>query len=105
MLLLLPLVCRTRPSSSQCLVLLILIALLLYDTILTLPEEIEFIWRKRFRLAALLYFLTRYPAILLLLGSLLGDNLDISLQVIIYLECLISFTSLTQASSMVSLVD
>ncbi|KIJ37193.1 hypothetical protein M422DRAFT_33883 [Sphaerobolus stellatus SS14] len=34
--------------------------LLLYDTLLTLPDEIEFMWKKRFRLGFFLYIMARY---------------------------------------------
>ena len=36
------------------------LVLILYDTILTLPREIELIWGRRFRVAVLLYTMTRY---------------------------------------------
>jgi len=34
--------------------------LLLYDILLTLPDEIEFMWKKEFRLGFFLYIMTRY---------------------------------------------
>jgi Family of unknown function (DUF6533) len=38
--------------------------LLAYDTLLTLSIELEYIWRKKFKLGTLLYLLARYAAIL-----------------------------------------
>ncbi|KAF8527744.1 hypothetical protein JB92DRAFT_831448 [Gautieria morchelliformis] len=40
------------------------LALLAYDTLLTLPSEITYIWHKRIRLGSVLYLLARYPAFL-----------------------------------------
>ena len=37
-----------------------IIALLVFDTLLTLPSEIKYIWCKKFRLGIFLYFLARY---------------------------------------------
>ncbi|KAF8575124.1 hypothetical protein K439DRAFT_1278105, partial [Ramaria rubella] len=39
-------------------------ALLAYDTLLTFPTEIRFIWHKKFRLGTMLYLLARYSALL-----------------------------------------
>jgi hypothetical protein len=47
------------------------LALIVYDTLLTLPHEIEFVWKQKLRLAALLYFMIHYPAIpYFLIGTL-----------------------------------
>ncbi|KAF8461788.1 hypothetical protein JB92DRAFT_2191877 [Gautieria morchelliformis] len=43
------------------------LALFAYDTLLTLPSEITYIWRRRVRLGTVLYLLARYPAFLSLL--------------------------------------
>ncbi|KLO07347.1 hypothetical protein SCHPADRAFT_945358 [Schizopora paradoxa] len=38
------------------------VVILIYDTVLTLPSEIRFIWRSKWRIGKILYFITRYPA-------------------------------------------
>ncbi|KAF8573868.1 hypothetical protein K439DRAFT_1624751 [Ramaria rubella] len=48
-------------------------ALLAYDTLLTLPSEVRFIWHKKFRLGTILYLLACYPT---LLQRLLNVYLD-----------------------------
>ncbi|KAF8575530.1 hypothetical protein K439DRAFT_1268667, partial [Ramaria rubella] len=42
-------------------------ALLTYDTLLTFPSEVKFIWHKKFRLGTILYLLARYGALVELL--------------------------------------
>ncbi|KAF8585197.1 hypothetical protein K439DRAFT_1266884, partial [Ramaria rubella] len=42
-------------------------AILAYDTLLTFPSEVRFIWHKKFRLGTILYLLARYPVLLQLL--------------------------------------
>ena len=37
-------------------------ALLVFDTILTMPDEVELIWRRKWNLSTALYFTTRYLA-------------------------------------------
>ncbi|KAF8579746.1 hypothetical protein K439DRAFT_1620293 [Ramaria rubella] len=51
----------------------VLAAALVYDTLLTFPSEVRFIWHKNFRLGTILYLLARYPA---LLQTLLGIYLE-----------------------------
>lgn len=38
-------------------------ALLLYDSVLTLPEEVNYVWRKKIRLGAIFYFCSKYGLI------------------------------------------
>ncbi|KAF8572827.1 hypothetical protein K439DRAFT_1569145 [Ramaria rubella] len=40
------------------------LALLAYDTLLTFPSEVRFIWHKKFRLGTILYLLAHYSALL-----------------------------------------
>ncbi|KAF8474571.1 hypothetical protein JB92DRAFT_1895966 [Gautieria morchelliformis] len=40
------------------------LALLTYDTLLTLPSEITYLWHRRVRLGTVLYLLARYPTFL-----------------------------------------
>jgi len=47
----------------------ILIVLLLYSTILTLPEEISLIWSRKFTAASFLYLMSRYCGILQLAAA------------------------------------
>jgi hypothetical protein len=57
--------------------LLLKLAWLVYDTLLTLPLEIRLVWRGKFGLAALLYFMARYSMLLLRLVIVLGfDNVN-----------------------------
>ncbi|KAF8580278.1 hypothetical protein K439DRAFT_317100 [Ramaria rubella] len=51
----------------------LLSVLIVYDTILTFPYEIEFLWKRKWRLAAVLYFLTRYAWILEQIVQLVFD--------------------------------
>jgi len=59
------------------------LVILVYDTLITLPEEIELVWCRKFRLAALFYFLARYPVVLFLFCTPVLGILDIDLQVLI----------------------
>ena len=61
--------------------LLLEIVLLAYDTLLTLPEEVLYIWNMKFKFGSALYFLARYSELLYLLILLLSYLLNISLQV------------------------
>jgi len=59
-------------------------ALLVYDTLLTLPHEIKLVWRGRIGLAALLYFMARYSLIAFFMINIIVNNTSsISLQVLI----------------------
>ncbi|KAF8573382.1 hypothetical protein K439DRAFT_981130 [Ramaria rubella] len=40
------------------------LALFAYDTLLTLPSEVQYIWSKKIKLGSGLYLLTRYSALL-----------------------------------------
>ncbi|KAF8576831.1 hypothetical protein K439DRAFT_1622555 [Ramaria rubella] len=42
-------------------------ALLAYDTLLTFPSEVRFIWHKKLQLGTILYLLAHYPALLQLI--------------------------------------
>ena len=41
-------------------------ALLAYDTLITLPHEVEYIWPKKIRLGTMLYLMARYPLLVVL---------------------------------------
>lgn len=56
-------------------------ALLVYDTLLTLSDEIKYIWHKKFRLGTVLYWITRYPALVLFSLEVLPICLKVSLKV------------------------
>ena len=43
------------------------IALLMFDTLLTLPMEVEYIWSEKPRIGSVLYGLARYPTLAFLL--------------------------------------
>jgi len=47
------------------------LVLIIYDPILTLPREVDLLWSRKFRLAALLYIMARYMAILAPMFTLL----------------------------------
>ncbi|KAG1732499.1 hypothetical protein EDB19DRAFT_1262914 [Suillus lakei] len=48
-------------------------SILIYDHIVTLPEEIAFIWRRPKALSAILFLLNRYVALLSNMSSLVVD--------------------------------
>jgi Family of unknown function (DUF6533) len=52
------------------------IALLAYDTCLTMSNEAQYIWLGEFKLGTVLYILTRYPALLSLLLAVLEQLLN-----------------------------
>lgn len=56
-------------------------ALLAYDTLLTLSDEIEYIWQKTYKLGKVLYLLARYPTLPLVLLAALAHFWKTSLQV------------------------
>ncbi|KAF8478325.1 hypothetical protein JB92DRAFT_1840931 [Gautieria morchelliformis] len=56
------------------------LALLAYDTLLTLPSEITYIWRRRVRLGSVLYLIARYPALLAFIFSVYLDIANIPLE-------------------------
>jgi Family of unknown function (DUF6533) len=45
-------------------------ALLAYDSLLTMPLETGYIWKAKFKLGTALYLLTRYPTLLFHLGNI-----------------------------------
>ena len=57
------------------------IALIMFDTLLTLPSEIKCIWCRKRRLGSVLYFLARYPVLALLIIEIYRILFVISLQV------------------------
>ena len=57
------------------------LALLTYDTLLTLGDEIRLIWDKRFNLGSALYILARYCAFISSLLPMINDIIDISVEV------------------------
>ena len=59
------------------------LALIIYDTILTFPCEIVFLWGRRIRVAALLYLMARYGAILYFLGCSFEQTVDAATQVFV----------------------
>ncbi|KAF8574553.1 hypothetical protein K439DRAFT_1624233 [Ramaria rubella] len=78
-------------------------ALLTYDSLLTFPSELRFIWHKKFKLGTILYLLARYPALLQLLitvywdfgafpSSQLFSNTDIqTCNSVLYFACALEF--------------
>ena len=57
--------------SSLCFLSPFQIALMAYDILLRLPDEVKYIWHKRPRLGIILYFLAQYPQLVLCLGQLI----------------------------------
>ena len=55
--------------------------LLPYDGLLTLSEEVTYIWNKKWKLGTVLYLLTRYPTLLYILTQVITVSLNMSLQV------------------------
>ena len=52
-----------------------LTVIFVYDYLLTLPAEIDCVWRKKFKLGTLLYLVPRYGCILsLLMPIFIGPN-------------------------------
>ena len=45
------------------------IALLAYDSVLTLSEDVSYVWKKKWKLGTALYVLARYPMPLLCIGA------------------------------------
>ena len=48
---------------------------MLFDTLHTLPHEIEFVWRAKFSLPAALYITGRYANIFSVLTDLISNNI------------------------------
>ncbi|KAF8574283.1 hypothetical protein K439DRAFT_1624439 [Ramaria rubella] len=45
----------------------VIVAAVAYDTLLTFPSEVNFIWHKKFRLGTILHLLAHYPTLLQIL--------------------------------------
>jgi Family of unknown function (DUF6533) len=50
--------------------------LLAYDSLLTLPHEVRYIWTQKFKLGTALYLLARYPTLLYLSLQIMGSFLQ-----------------------------
>ena len=62
--------------------LLLQTALLVYDSILTLSQEVHYIWKKKFKIGTALYMLARYAMLVYIFLQVLGSFVNIpSLQV------------------------
>ena len=60
------------------------IALLMFDTLLTLPKEVKYIWSEKPRLGSILYIFSRYPILAYFLIFLYPNLFVISTQVCEY---------------------
>ena len=58
------------------------LVILVYDTILTLPREVVFLWGRKIRVAALLYIMARYMFILYYVAITIGQT---TVQVFVYI--------------------
>jgi Family of unknown function (DUF6533) len=54
-------------------------ALLVYDSLLSLSQEIHYIWNSKLRLGTVLYVLARYTVLLFLLIEFIANSLDFPL--------------------------
>ena len=61
--------------------LLLELVLLAYDSILTFHSEMEYVWKKKLKLGAALYLLTRYVTICITVLDVLLQLSNISVQV------------------------
>ena len=59
----------------------VLLALFMFDTLLSLPSEIKYIWCQKPRLGSILYTLARYATLAVLLIESYTNLFVISLQV------------------------
>ena len=59
----------------------VLLALIMFDTFLSLPSEIKYIWCQKLRLGSILYIVARYPTLAILLIVSYINLFVISLQV------------------------
>lgn len=62
-------------------------ALLLYDTLLTLPGEIELLWQRKSTFSSFFYCITRVSATLFLLGTVVADHLDVIEVLVFSTDC------------------
>ncbi|KAF8488294.1 hypothetical protein JB92DRAFT_1435125 [Gautieria morchelliformis] len=53
------------------------LALVAYDTLLTLPSEITYIWHRKVRLGSVLYLLARYPIFLMGIIGVYTDTANV----------------------------
>ena len=58
-----------------------LLVLIFFDTLLSLPSEIEYIWCKKPRLGSILYILARYSTLTVFIIEIYGSFVSFSLQV------------------------
>jgi hypothetical protein len=83
---------QSTTSSSQCLVCFYVLsnstistacstALLVYDTLLTLPSEIRYIWCKTIKIGAILYLLARYLPLVVYLILIYSNFSNVSPEV------------------------
>ena len=49
----------------------ILVALLAYDTLSTIPDEVELVWRHKFSVVSAIFIMSRIAALLFILNVLL----------------------------------
>ena len=59
----------------------VLLALIMFDTLLSLPSEIKYIWSQKPRLGSILYILARYSTVAVLLIEIYTNLFITSLQV------------------------
>jgi Family of unknown function (DUF6533) len=78
-----------NPANS----LLLELALLVYDTCLTMRHEIRGVWNKKFKLGAAFYSLVRYPPMLYLLLYVIGNSFMFTSLKVCFV-CLHSWTQL-----------
>ena len=60
--------CRILTSAAS-----VLVALLAYDTLLTILDEVKLIWRHRFSIVSAIFIINRIAALLSILDVLLFD--------------------------------
>ena len=73
--------------KSQLTALLLGTALLAYDSLLTLSEEVQYIWKNKWKLGTVLYILARYATILFILTAIINFfSKFLSLPVLLFLS-------------------
>jgi hypothetical protein len=65
---------RTTLVHNYLHLLMIDIVVIAYDTLLTLPDEIELVWKGEMGLVSLFYFMARYPNLVFFLGAMVMNN-------------------------------
>ena len=64
-------------------------ALLAYDSLLMLSEEVTYIWNKKWKLGTVLYLLTRYPSLLYIFTKVIKISTNfMSLEVCFLHDCI-----------------